>query len=152
MTEPLQFPSVTPRHSLPLLFSGQAQREAFLNEALSLCDALLHPAIKGEAATPPTDPEDGDCWLVGVDATGEFSDRAGQLACRQAGQWLYAVPRSGMCAFDLSTGQQVVYAGAWRRAATPPPPAGGANIDEEARVAINQLIAVLVQTGVLPQE
>ena len=36
MTDPLIFPSATPRYSLPQLFAGQAQKEATVNAAHTL--------------------------------------------------------------------------------------------------------------------
>lgn len=150
MPDPLQFPSTTPRHSLPLLFAGQAQKEFFVNGALSLCDALLHPAVEGEAASPPAAPADAECWLVADGASGEFAGREGHLACRQAGAWLFAGPRDGMRVFDRSTGQLLVYIGEWRREDAVQPPAGGVTIDQEARTAIAAVIAALSRAGIFP--
>jgi hypothetical protein len=150
MPDPLEFPATTPRHSLPLLFAGQAQKEFFVNAALSLCDALLHPAIDGEAASPPAAPAEAECWLVMGGASGEFAGREGHLACRQAGAWLFAAPRDGMRVFDRSTGQVLVHIGEWRRGAAVQAPVGGATIDQEARAAIAAVIAALSRLGVFP--
>lgn len=150
MSDPLSFPSTTPRHALPLLFAGQAQKEAFVNAALSLCDALIHPAVEGEASAPPADPGEGQCWLVGAAATGAFAGHEGEIACRQGGQWLFVPPRDGMRALDRASGQHVLYRGGWRREAALAEPAGGTTVDHEARAAVAALIAVLARTGILP--
>ncbi|MFA9200662.1 MAG: DUF2793 domain-containing protein [Cypionkella sp.] len=150
MSDPLTFPSTTPRHALPLLFAGQAQKELFVNAALALCDVLLAPAVEGETSAPPASPAEGACWLVGPAASGDFAGREGQLACRQAGQWLFVPPRDGMRVLDRPSGQHVLYRGGWRRQVAVPVPSGGATIDQEARAAIGALIGALAGSGILP--
>jgi hypothetical protein len=150
MTQPLSFEISSPRFGLPLLFAGQAQKEAFVNEAHALTDALLHCAIEATASEPPASPTDGENWLGDDSATGDWQDRDGSLACRQAGNWLFVAPRDGMRIFDRSTGQLLLYNGGWNAPAAPASPAGGSTVDGEARAAIDALIAALRQAGVLP--
>jgi hypothetical protein len=150
MTDPIAYTSTTPRHRLPLLFAGQAQKEFYVNEAHALTDALLHAACEGETATPPATPSDGDCWLVAAGATGDWLGQDGKLACRQSGTWLFVSPSAGMRLFDSSTGQVLLYRSGWERPATPAEPSGGTTVDAEARTAISGLIAALVGAGVFP--
>lgn len=150
MSDPLDFPSLTPRFALPLLFAGQAQKEFTVNEALSLCDSLLHGAIEGEASSPPVAPGEGQCWLVGPSPSGDWSGHAGAIACLQAGSWLFIAPRDGLRLLDRSSGQLLFYRDGWNAPAAPALPSGGATIDVEARTVINGIVAVLRQAGVLP--
>lgn len=149
MSDPIHFTSASPRFALPLLFAGQAQKEFFVNEALCRTDALLHPAVEGEADEPPATPEDGESWLIGADPVGAWSGRAGHFASFQAGSWVFAAPRDGMRVLDRSTGQHILYRGGWLRPAAPAAPEGGATIDGEARAAISALLAALVAGGIL---
>ena len=149
MSDPIVFTSASPRFGLPLLFAGQSQKEAFVNEAHALTDALLHPAIEGEADDPPAVPAEGESWLVGAAPTGAWADHPGELASYQAGGWLFAAPRDGVRLLDRSTGQDVRYHAGWQRPATPATPAGGTTVDAEARAAIGELIGALIAGGLL---
>ncbi len=115
-----------------------------------LIDALLHPAILGEADDPPSSPDEGECWLVGGTPGGEWIDRPGMLACFSGGGWIYALPRDGMRLLDLSNGQLMLFRDGWTKATAPSPPTGGTTIDTEARDAIVDLIAALADSGILP--
>jgi hypothetical protein len=130
---------------------GQSQKEFFVNEAHALVDALLHPAIEGEADAPPSAPAQGESWLVGDAPSGAWADQAGKLASYQAGGWIFASPREGMSVLDRATGQGIRYRDGWQRPATPAEPAGGATVDSEARAAIGELIEVLIAAGILAQ-
>ncbi len=151
MSDPLIFDSISPRFGLPLLYAGQAQKEAFVNEAHALADALLHCAIEGEASSPPATPAEGENWLVGSAATGAWDGQAGMIACRQQGNWIFVSPINGMRVLDRSNGQDRRYLGGWMAPAVPPPPTGGTTVDAEARVAIASLIGKLREAGVFPE-
>lgn len=148
MTDPLVFDSTSPRFGLPFLFAGQAQKEAFVNEAHALLDALLHGVVEGRADAPPADPDDGLCWLVGDAPTGAWAGQAGKIACRQQGLWLFVAPRDGLRMFDRSSGQELFHNAGWIAPEAPAAPAGGATIDGEARAAIALLIAALREVGI----
>lgn len=150
MPDPISFTTACPRFKLPLLFSGQAQKEFYVNEAHALTDALLHPAIEGEAADPPASPAEGECWLVGASPTAAWTDHAGELACLVAGTWLFVAPRDGLKVLDRSTGQFLLYRGGWAVPVAPAEPIGGSTVDTEARAAIAGLVAALSDAGILP--
>lgn len=149
MTDPYAFTSTTPRLKLPNLFVAQAQKEISVNESFARLDALLHAAVEGEANDPPVTPIDGDCWLVGSVPTGDWAGQAGMIACRQAGNWLFAQPVEGMNVFDKAAGQSARYDSGWQRAAAVTSPTGGTTEDSEARAAITELIAALQLSGIL---
>lgn len=144
------FSETSPRFALPLLVAAQAQKEVFVNEAHALTDALLHCAIEGTANTPPTSPAEGTAWLVGTAPTGAWSGQAGNLACRQAGQWLFAVPRDGMRLLNRASGQEMRYFTTWRVPVRPAAPTGGSVIDVQARTAIGAILAALELAGAIP--
>lgn len=151
MSDPITFDSATVRFKLPLLFSGQSQKEAFVNEGLLRVDALMHCIVEGEANNPPATPIEGSTWIVGQNPTGEWGGQSGKLVCRQTGQWIFVVPQDGMRIMHRLTGQtQRRLSGAWVAPAAPNPPSGGSVVDAEARSALNTLIQRLRDAGVFP--
>jgi hypothetical protein len=156
------------RLALPYILPGQAQKEAYHNEALAALDALVHAAVEGPAlATPPSAPQQGKCWIIAAGATGAWAGQQHKLACWTSGGWRIVVPISGMKVWDkaaaywrywtgsawsdgrlpaagyLVGGQQVV----GPRLAALPSPSGGTTIDSEARAAIGAIIVALKSHG-----
>lgn len=148
MTDPVSFLSSTPRLALPMLYSGQAQKEVTVNEALTIADLLLHGSIEGEMATPPTAPSAGQLWLVASSPLGGWSGHAGSLAGWSEGGWRFVAPRPGMRLLDRSTGAFRLYDDQWRSFARPMLPTGGTVIDVEARAAIAEMLAIISAAGV----
>lgn len=150
MTDPITFNSATPRFALPLIYSAQAQKEMFVNEAMSRADAMMHCAIEGTVTAPPTSATDGENWLIGTGGSEDFAGHDGEIACRQEGQWLFFTLSDGMRIFDREMGQQRLFLKEWREAQQAGSPSGGATIDAEARAAINEIITGLQNAGIFP--
>jgi Protein of unknown function (DUF2793) len=149
MPDPIIFDTASPRFGLPLLFAGQAQKELYVNEAHALTDALLHCAIEAEANAPPAVPADGSNWLVGTAPTGDWAGKAGKLACRQAGNWIFVPPRDGMRVLNKAIGQEIRFATVWKAAQRPAAAVGGTVVDIEARAVIVNLINALAVAGIV---
>ena len=150
MSEPVNFSSATSRFSLPLLFQGQAQKEFFHNEALSLVDALLFLSVEGESAVAPTVPTEGEAWIVAASATGEWQEEDGKIAIMVSGDWRYLLPETGMLVYDKTAGQLARFENSWIWAEIPNQPSGGTTIDAEARAAIDQILDVLRKISAIP--
>ncbi len=159
---------VTPRFHMPYILPGQAQKEQFHNEALLIADGLLHAAVEdGPLASPPATPLPGECWLVGTAATGDWSGRTDSLAIWTESGWRFAAPTAGMAVWNVAAGYHLRWSGsAWiagdvtgaklsiaglqvvgPRQPEVPSPSGGTTIDDEARVAIEQIIVTLRSHG-----
>lgn len=147
MSELVNFESTTPKLGLPRLFAGQGQKEFFVNEALSLLDGLVHLSVEGSVKSPPITPIVGECWIIGVNATGEWSGLDTKLALVGEGGWIIVEPSVGMKAFDKSLMQYQVFDGTWQYAPEPVVPQSGTTIDVEARAAIAELVAALRTFG-----
>ncbi|GEN99689.1 hypothetical protein NSE01_15220 [Novosphingobium sediminis] len=150
MTDPLSFSSASPRFALPMLFSGQSQKEVIVNEALLAADVLLHPAIEAVLSAPPAAPTNGQCWLVGAGATGAFAGQSSRIAAWSEGGWRFIAPREGTRAYDVAAAAYRIFAGGnWQLAPAPAAPTGGSVIDSQARTAIAAIITTLRSAGVL---
>lgn len=162
--------TATARFALPLIAPGQAQKEAFHNEALAALDAALHPCIEAEPmATPPADPEPGQSWIVAAGATGIWAEKDDSLATWTSGGWRFAPPVAGMTLWHQAAGHWIYWSGeAWSDGDWPvaaltiggeqvvgprqpdvPTPSGGTTIDAEARAAIASVIAALKSHGLI---
>jgi len=84
MPDPFNFDSTSSRFGLPLLYVGQAQKEAWINEAIARIDSLLHCSVEGERADPPASPANGEAWIVASGATGSWTGKDAMIAARQA--------------------------------------------------------------------
>jgi hypothetical protein len=143
----------SPRHHLPFLAVGQAQKEITHNEALLLADALLFASVETELSVPPTlaaESNLGKCWLIGTGATGIWQSKAGQIAVWSGGSWRFLLPIDGMCIWNNANSTRMIRRdGAWYMAAAVPDPTGGSVIDIEARAAIIAILQLLRQNGSL---
>lgn len=120
--------SRSPRHHLPFLFAGQAQKEAFVNEAFLALDALIQPVVSSERNEPPAIPDLGDCYIVGGAPLASWVGHEGRLAMWTGTHWLFADPQPGASVFDRERECMVFFgAGTTWQAASPPdlPSAGG---------------------------
>ena len=89
----------TPRLDLPLIAEAQAQKHVTHNEALLSLDALAQLSVLDrDLASPPTDPSDGDAYLVAPSATGDWAGHEGHIAVWNGG-WHYHEPREGWLAW-----------------------------------------------------
>jgi len=158
------------RFALPYLQPGQAQKEAFHNEALTTIDALLHPVAQDAGDdTPPESPVIGQCWIVGDAPTGAWAGYAGSIAMWSAGGWRFIAPQDGMMLWlasdqvwarrsgsiwiigDLPV-NTISIAGLQILGARQPAiadPAGGAVVDTQARSTITALLAAMRAHGLI---
>lgn len=162
--------SATARFGLPLLYSGQAQKELFHNEALTIADALVQPCVEAmDVEAPPAAPDPGQCWIVGDSPTGAWTAAAGSLALWTAGGWRFVPPREGMTAWIAGDGMAARYTGGiWRagrvvaaqlvidgeQVVGPREPAieepdGGSVVDIEARAVIEAVLGTLRAHGLI---
>ena len=157
------------RLGLPFIIPGQAQKEFYHNEALARIDLALHACVEGQASSPPADPAEGQCWIVGTGASGAWTGKEKMIAGWTAAGWRFLKPVRGMTIWNGSSGLWLQWLGAdWsngemaaasfivdgkkvvgKRQPAVPTPSGGTTIDEEARLAIAALTAALKSHGLI---
>ncbi|MEO0690435.1 MAG: DUF2793 domain-containing protein [Pseudomonadota bacterium] len=95
MSEPLTFPSTTPITGLPLLFSGQSQKEFFVNQAFTTIDAILFHSIEASLIEPPAESAEGESFRVLPAATSDWEGHDDAIAVKIAGTWHFITPVEG---------------------------------------------------------
>ena len=102
----------TAQLGLPLVMPAQAQKHVTINEALARLDAAAQlRVVSSILETPPSMATDGVSYLVPADAVGEWLGRAGSIAVRCNGGWIFLDPKSGWRAWDGSTFGTLVFDG-----------------------------------------
>jgi hypothetical protein len=149
MSDPIALASSTPALGLPLLFTGQAQKEFFVNEALCLLDSLHARAVTASQPAPPVSAAEGACYRVTATATGAWAGQEDRLAVRTGGSWHFVAPAEGMTVFDRAADALVIFRSQWQPATLVAVPSAGSVIDVEARATLSALIAALTTMGVL---
>jgi len=158
------------RFAPPFILPGQAQKEAFHNEALALVDAALHACVAGDpTADEPIDPTPGHSWIVGIGAVGAWAGRTDNLATWTPGGWRFLPPIPGMSVWNFDAGYRIHWTGtAWSGGEWPvsalsiggqqvvgsrlesiPSPSGGTIIDREVNAAVAAVIVALRTHGLI---
>ncbi|MCT7373653.1 DUF2793 domain-containing protein [Chelativorans salis] len=111
-------PENTARLKLPYIMPSQAQKHVTHNEAIRLIDALVQPGILDrDLAAPPAGPAEGDQYIVGGDASGEWAGKEDHLAAFMDGAWFLLPPVTGMVAYVADEARLTVWDGnAWTEA------------------------------------
>jgi Protein of unknown function (DUF2793) len=161
---------LTARLKLPLLATGQAQKEVTHNEALLLADMLVQPVVLAVAQNAvPASPSPGQCWIVGGSATGDWTGKANQIACWTAGGWRFAVPFDALVVWSLADAMHMQWNGSgWiagasnakhyaidgtavigAQKAAIAAPSGGVTVDYEARITLGAILNALRGHGLI---
>lgn len=148
MANSIAFPSTTAHLGLPLLFTGQAQKEPFINHTITAIDALLTGVIDASLTSPPSGPVEGSRYRVLANGTDDWLGHDDEIAIHLGGAWQFIGPHEGMKIFDSAARTSYFYASEWQAAAEPSPASGGNVIDTEARAALTGLIDALRTAGI----
>ena len=106
---------------LPYILAAQAQKHVTHNEALRILDGLVQLSVLDRNLTaPPGSPTDGDRYIVGSGATGDWAGWDLNVAVWTDGAWLRLPPRSGWRAWVEDESMLLVWTGAtWQTVGAP---------------------------------
>ena len=103
----------SPNLNLPYVLGNQAQKHVTVNEGLRALDALVQMSVQGvDFTSPPTDPEEGQCFLLSAEPTGVWANQAGKIAAFQDGGWIFYTPKAGFQVFNDAAMEPLVFDGA----------------------------------------
>ncbi|MBG1232230.1 DUF2793 domain-containing protein [Aestuariivirga litoralis] len=107
--------SNSPNLNLPLIEANQAQKHLPHNDAVALIDGLLQLRLVSRGLNaPPGSFAEGDRFLIGTTPTGDWAGKAGLIALRDAGLWVFLTPRAGFLAWIVAESTFIVFDGtAW---------------------------------------
>ncbi|MBN66726.1 MAG: ribonuclease III [Rickettsiales bacterium] len=103
--------SSTGRLQLPYIVTAQAQKEVTHNDGLNRLDAFVTPVVADIASAPPGSPTEGDLYIVGASATGDFAGEEDNLAQYLTGGWVFYTPFKWMDAFVEASDSRYAYDG-----------------------------------------
>jgi hypothetical protein len=123
MAETFQF-------SLPLLAPAQAQKHVTVNEAIARLDALSRLRLVSTSLdAPPPSAMDGASYLVAAPGSNAWAGKAGQIAIRANGGWVFVLPKQGWTAWSETEAVELVFDGqAWHAGALAHSNAGAATL------------------------
>ncbi len=100
------------RLGLPYLAAAQAQKHVTHNEGLRRLDAYVHLKLESiRALSPPSLPQEGNCWFVPAGAEGVFAGHEGAIASWETGAFEFLPVPAGGLAFIRDEGRVMLFNG-----------------------------------------
>jgi hypothetical protein len=135
--------------ALPYIMAAQAQKHVTHNEALRILDGLVQLSVLERNPTaPPGSPANGERYIVGWGATGDWAGWDGDVAAWVDGAWFRLIPKPGWRAWVESEQALWAYDGTmWQLLAFADPPRFKAYPTADTPVAVDTWVTLpLTQT------
>lgn len=112
--------TTTPRIVMTEMSASQASKEVTFNEAIRAVDALLQSTVIDKDLTaPPGGEADGDLYIVGGSATGDWSGHDNDIAYFKSTAYVYFTPAEGWETYVQDENKRYRFDGAaWAEVAT----------------------------------
>jgi len=86
----------TPKLAFPEISVSQSQKEAAHNESLQMLDFMVMASVIDKDLTaPPGGESEGDCYIVGASATGDWAGHDDDVAQYYNAGWVFYTPNEG---------------------------------------------------------
>lgn len=106
--------SDTSRFKMPLLDAAQAQKHVTINESLVRADALAASVVVSRSVSAaPSAPVDGDAYIVGAGASGDWAGHDDEIALFLNGGWEFITPWLGAKFWIQDVSTWAVFDGSW---------------------------------------
>lgn len=102
---------ISPNLKLPYLAPAQAQKHVTHNEAIRQLDAIVQLSVVAIANETPDMPENGACYIVGINPQNGFANKAHQIAAYQDGAWTFLAPNVGWRSYVQESAEVRVFDG-----------------------------------------
>jgi hypothetical protein len=89
--------------------AGQSQPHVTINEALRWLECFTQLSAIDIANAPPGSASDGDCYIVGPAATGDFAGHENQVALYLGTAWAFRTAPPGSIAYIQDEAQHRYY-------------------------------------------
>lgn len=136
---------------MPYILPSQAQKHVTHNEALQRLDAVTQLTVTASLATPPSDPQEGTCYEIAASPTGTWAGKAGKLAFRQDGDWIFITPRTGWRGWFLAEDRMKIHDGSdwttYDAIGTPATLGINTSADSTNRLAVSAAATLLTHAG-----
>jgi len=96
--------STTPHLGITELAENQASPDVTVNEGTGVIDCAIQITVTNmDTTSTPGSPTDGDRYIVGASATGDWASKDEQVACYVGTAWHYLTPQAGWSIYDQDT-------------------------------------------------
>ena len=120
----------SPRHTLPYILSGQAQKHITHNEAVAALDRLVQASVRSRSSAEPDTPVQGESYIQPDPA---WDGQPGHLTVHDGFGWTSSAPAVGTRAWcEDESALLVFHDGAWRDIASDEPDTLGVNATADA--------------------
>ena len=105
--------TTTPHLGITEMTSGQSDKEVTFNEAVRYLEAVVQGnVIDKDLTAPPGGESDGDRYIVGGSATGDWSGQDDKIAYYKSSSWIFLTPVEGWKVWVQDENKTYYYTGA----------------------------------------